>query len=81
MPAPYKNKNAKGKKRVERERISLSLGISQQNGLLPLFESYLSAQGIEPTRDNIAELAREWAYHGWGERLKREIEMNDILIV
>lgn len=74
--APAGNKNASGK-RVERDRVSVNMGISVKNGLLELFSRYLSEQGIEPTDDNIKETARRWAYTYWAERLKREIEIID----
>ena len=80
MPAPRNNKNAAGR-RVSRERITLTLGISEMNGLLPLFREYLSLQGIPDTDGNIQQLARDWAYLYWGERLKREIEMSDGAII
>lgn len=81
MPAPRGNKNAAGKKRSERERISLSLGISKQNGLLELFAEYLSRQGTPPTDENIKSLARDLAYQSWAEWLKRQIEMSDQAII
>ncbi len=80
MAAPRRNKNASGK-RVDRERIAVNLGISHRNGLLELFSRYLSEQGIEPTDEHIKQVASDWAYHYWGERLKREIETNDQAII
>lgn len=80
MPAPQGNKNATGK-RVDRGRIPVNMGISRSNGLLALFEEYLSRQGIEPTDEAIKELASSWAYQYWGERLKREIETQDVAII
>lgn len=74
--AKLRNKNATGK-RVQRDRIPVNMSISEKNGLLELFSRYLSEQGVEPSDDNIKELASSWAYRYWGERLKREIEMND----
>lgn len=74
--APLGNKNAKGK-RVERDRIPINMGVSKKNGLLDLFTHYLLEQGIEPTDDNIKDVASRWAYAYWGERLKREIETID----
>lgn len=80
MPAKKGNKNASGK-RVDRNRITVSMGISRSNGLLDLFEEYLLGQGIEPTNENIKEVASTWAYHDWAERLKREIEITDGAII
>jgi len=80
MAAPQGNKNAAGK-RVSRNRIAVNMGISKNNGLLELFEEYLSRQGIEPTDEAIKELASSWAYQYWGERLKREIETQDAAII
>ncbi len=80
MPAKRHNKNAAGK-RVNRERIPINLSVSEGNGLLDLFSEYLFRQGIEPTTENIKQLASDWAYHYWGERLKREIEMNEGAII
>lgn len=74
--APIGNKNASGK-RVERERVSIHMSVSNKNGLLELFSRFLLEQGIEPTDDNIKEIASRWAYAYWGERLKREIEITD----
>lgn len=78
--APFRNKNGAGK-RVERERIPVNMSVSKKNGLLDLFSQYLALQGIDSTDDNIKELASQWAYHYWGERLKREIEMIDQAMV
>lgn len=57
------------------------LGISSKSGLLALFEQYLALQGLEPTDEQIKELASAWAYHAWGERLKREIEQSNEAII
>lgn len=80
MPATRGNKNAAGK-RVNRGRIPVNMGISKQNGLLDLFEEYLSRQGIEPTDEAIKTLASDSAYRYWGEWLKREIETQDAAII
>lgn len=80
MPAKRGNKNAVGK-RVNRERIPINLSVSERNGLLELFVEYLSRQGIEPTTDNIKQVAADWAYLYWEERLKREIETSENAII
>jgi hypothetical protein len=72
--APRNNQNRKGKKSVKRDRIPLTLSISEQNGLLALFERYLEAQGIEPTDDHIRSTARDMAYEAWETHLKRFLE-------
>jgi hypothetical protein len=78
--APRRNKNA-SKKRVARDRIAVNLSISEGNGLLDLFDRYLSVQGVPATDENIKQLASDWAYQYWGERLKREIETNGEAII
>lgn len=78
--AKLRNKNARGK-RVDRDRIAVNLSISEHNGLMELFSQYLSLQGIDPTEENIRQVASDSAYHHWGEWLKREIEMIDQAII
>jgi hypothetical protein len=80
MAARRGNKNARGK-RARRDRIPVNLSISERNGLLDLFEQYLSRQGIETSDEAIKQLAADWAYFYWGERLKREIEMSEEAII
>lgn len=80
MPAPQGNRNAAGK-RVSRSRIAVNMGISKSNGLLDLFEQYLSLQCVPPTDEAVKELASSWAYQYWEERLKREIETQDAAII
>jgi hypothetical protein len=80
MAAPRRNKNASGK-RVDRDRIAINLSISKKNGLLELFSEYLTRQGIDPTDENIKQVASDAAYHHWGEWLKREIEMSEGAII
>jgi hypothetical protein len=80
MPAPRNNKNAEGK-RVDRDRIAVNLSISKGNGLLDLFSEYLFRQGIEPTDENIKQVASDEAYHHWGAWLKREIETQEQVII
>ena len=78
MPAPRKNKNASGK-RVERDRIPVSLSLS--NGLLELTSGYLLSQGIDPNTENVRQHVRDWFYLSYGEWIKREIETSDQAII
>ena len=80
MPAPKGNKNAAGQ-RVQRERIKLSLSLSERNGLADLTSEYLLRQGIDPTNENIASFVSDWFYLNYGNWLKRQIEMDDTPII
>jgi hypothetical protein len=77
MPAPRNNKNAAGK-RIERERVSVSLSLS--NGLLDLIGGYLLSQGIDPNAENVRQFTRDWFYLHVGDYLKGTIEIEDTMI-
>lgn len=71
MPAKRGNRNAAGQ-RVQRERVGISLSLSEGNGLLALAQDRLASLSIESTTDNIKQYVSEWFYRELERELMRD---------